>query len=144
MNIVFNLIIHIIEDSNFYLDKTDLKNLEAKFEEFSNIAVKKKNRKFFSLEVIKYAIYYFQKYYQIKTILYVEDILLDFIVCFLISNKFIEDNGLDNGRLCRLFHLNLRDVNKHEFDIVNKLDFKLYIQSTMINNHIYNMLSKSN
>lgn len=141
MNIVLNLILHIIEQSNFYLDKTDLKNLEAKFEEFSLIAFEKKNKKFFSLEVIKYSLYYFQKYYQIKTMIYVEDILLDFIVCFLISNKFIEDHGLDNARLCKIFNLNLRDVNKHEFDIVNKLDFKLYIQSTIINNHIYQMIS---
>lgn len=140
---LFNVIINIVKKANFYLDKKDIKNLKKEYGNFLQCLNKfKKVKSYFSIEVLKYSIYYFDQLYNKMTKIYIDDIIVNFLICIMISSKFIEDDCLENNILCDIFELNIKVINKMEFKIINVLDFNLFIENTFINNFILEMQRK--
>jgi hypothetical protein len=140
---LFNVIINIVKKANFYLDKKDIKNLKKEYGNFLQCLNKfKKVKSYFSIEVLKYSIYYFHQLYNKMTKIYIDDIIVNFLICIMISSKFIEDDCLENNILCDIFELNIKVINKMEFKIINVLDFNLFIENTFINNFIVEMQRK--
>jgi hypothetical protein len=135
--LLFNAIIKIIENANFTLDKGDIINLEKEYTHlfYSGVSYKK-SKKYFSVELLKYSLYFFNEYYSRVKKIYVDDILENFLVCLLISSKFIEDDCLENDILCTIFDLNIKKVNKMEFKIINMLDYNLFVENHNITNFI--------
>lgn len=142
-DLLFNFIINIVKKANFYLDKKDIKNLKS---EYSNLLLClnkfKRVKSYFSIEVLKYSLYYFNNLYNKITKIYIEDILVNFLICTMISSKFVEDECLENNILCNIFDLNLKLINKMEFKIINILDFNLFIENTNINSFIQEIQRK--
>jgi hypothetical protein len=142
-DLLFNFIINIVKKANFYLDKKDIKNLKSEYSNLLQCLNKfKRVKSYFSIEVLKYSLYYFNNLYNKITKIYIDDILVNFLICTMISSKFVEDECLENNILCNIFDLNLKLINKMEFKIINILDFNLFIENTNINSFIQEIQRK--
>lgn len=135
--LLFDIIIKIIRKCNFILDKTDIKNIKKEYNDLLLYGKKyKKCDMFFTIELMKYSLYFFNQLYNKMEKIYIEDILQNFLVCILLASKFIEDDCLENGILCEIFYLNKRRVNKMEIKVINILEYNLFVENHNINNFI--------
>jgi hypothetical protein len=138
MFLLLNILINIIKKFDFELDNTDIKYLKLQYIKFYNLS-KSLKRRHLNLSIIKHSVYYFYLYYQNINELYIEDILINFLICFLLANKYIEDDSLYNNEICSKFHLNLKTFNNMEVDLIKSLNYNVHIQENNLKNFVSEM-----
>lgn len=135
MFLLLNILINIIKKFDFELDNSDIKYLKLQYIKFYNLS-KSLKRRHLNLSIIKHSVYYFYLYYQNINEIYIEDILINFLICFLLANKYIEDDSLYNKEICSKFYLNLKTFNNMEVDLIKSLNYNVYIQDNNLKNFV--------
>lgn len=133
MHLLPEILFRILKKFDFQITKSEKTTIRKSYNEFySKFINTETKKKHFTYHILKYAIYYFYKYYEKLDYIYIEDTIPNLLICFLISQKFIEDDSMYNDDICKKFELNLKTVNRIEIQILNLLNYDLFIQENVM------------